>query len=132
MKSHFHESGISRKMGLRHVEQGFSSIFAKFDDFSKFCSIFDLLYFPKNFKYCKKLVKNQENPFSTCLQPISHVPTTWVSGTHYPICHDSPNANIMNFDHAELLTFFYKWIEHYNFPNPTKNPNIELSLNKFG
>ena len=31
----FRLPGISRQMGLRHVEKGFSSIFGIFDDFSK-------------------------------------------------------------------------------------------------
>ena len=37
LKSNFRVLGISQKMGWRQVEHGFSSLFAIFDDFSKFC-----------------------------------------------------------------------------------------------
>ena len=52
-KSDFGGPGISQKIGLRHVEQGISSFFAKkkitrFDDFSKFRSAFGILYFEKS------------------------------------------------------------------------------------
>ena len=53
--------GISRKMGWRQVEQGFSSIFAKFlplfDDFSKFYSIFGVLHFEKSSNRAKEIDK---------------------------------------------------------------------------
>ena len=57
-----------------------------------------------------------------------HVPKTWVLGTHYTFHHDSPNANITNFDHAELLTFSTKQSEDRNFPMPFIISKIRVVL----
>ena len=60
----------------------FPLIFAIFDDFSKFCSSFDVLYFEKSSNMAKKLVKNEES----LVQPFSPqyfgIPETQVLGTH--------------------------------------------------
>ena len=53
-------------LGLRQVDQGISSFFAKFDDISMFRSA-SVLHFENSSNMAKKLVKNEENPCSTCL-----------------------------------------------------------------
>ena len=46
------------------VEQGF---FSFFDDFSKFHSAFGALHFENS----SNMSKNEEKPFTTCVQPIT-------------------------------------------------------------
>ena len=90
------KTGISLKMGLRQVEQGFTSFFAIFfcifDDFSKLCSTFQHTPHLKIIKYAKNIAKNEENPgkpmfnllqtrFSTALSKTQN------SGFGYPIHH---------------------------------------------
>ena len=65
----------SRKMGVRQVEQGFSSFNCKYFgilyNFSKFHSSFSALFFEKSSNAnAKSLVKNEEKPCSTYLQYI--------------------------------------------------------------
>ena len=50
------------EMGLRKVEQGSSSFFAMFDDFSKWSMPKALQNFLKIIKYGKNLAKNEEEP----------------------------------------------------------------------
>ena len=68
----FEVSGISRKMGLRQVELGFSSFLAKFLTylmiFQSFEESLSMLHFEKFFKYAKKMAKNEEKSCSTCLK----------------------------------------------------------------
>ena len=45
------------KMGLRQVEQGFASFFAKFDDFSKWTVLKELENFEKSSNMPKKISK---------------------------------------------------------------------------
>ena len=58
--------------GLRQVEQDISSFFANFftylDDFSKWSVLKALRTFEKSFKNGKKMAKNEEKPWSTCIQ----------------------------------------------------------------
>ena len=69
-------------MGLRKFEQGFSSFFAIFDDFSKWSM-------PKplgNFGKSSNMAKNVEKPCSTCLNPIFWLGTRQLD-FGYPFCH---------------------------------------------
>jgi len=52
-------------MDLSHVEQGFSSFFAIFDDFAKWNKPKVLRNFEKSLKYNSK---NEEKSYSTCLK----------------------------------------------------------------
>ena len=60
--------GIRQKMGLRLVENGFSSFYAKFfatfNDLAKFpsSSTFDVLHFAKSSNMAKIWRKNEEKP----------------------------------------------------------------------
>ncbi len=76
-------------MGLRQIEQEFSSYFAKFDDFHSTLR-YAIAQLWKIMKYGKSLTINDGNPWSTCLKPISQSLNfqnskfeTWVSGTRY-------------------------------------------------
>ena len=53
--------GISRKMGFWQVGQSFSSLFAIFDDFSKFLSTFGMLHFENSLNMAKILVILKKN-----------------------------------------------------------------------
>ena len=57
-------------MSLRQVEQGFSSFFAKFDDFSKWGMPKWLQNFEKSSNMPKKMAKNEEILSSICQKPI--------------------------------------------------------------
>ena len=54
-------------------EQGFSSFFGIFDDFSKQSIPKALMNFEQSSKNGKDLAKNEENPSSTCIPPISGI-----------------------------------------------------------
>ena len=54
-------------------EQGFSSFFGIFDDFSKQRIPKALMNFEQSSKNGKDLAKNEENPSSTCIPPISGI-----------------------------------------------------------
>ena len=66
----FRVPGISQNMGLRQVEQGSSSFFAKF---LAYLMIFQSFKAPlcRIIKYTKHLAKNEEKSRSSCLKPIS-------------------------------------------------------------
>ena len=53
----------------RQVEQGLSSFFAIFDDFSKFRRNFGMLYFERSSNMANIWQKNEVKPCSTCLKP---------------------------------------------------------------